>query len=214
MRFTDPDGMFSTDVVQNDDGTYNVVGGDINDGDKNIYVVDDNDDLAGEIIGQSLTMESFYYSGTPQWIGTIDLNDKTGTDFINNTIVGNKNLGLFSYMWNATGGGIYDFKRLGSKVGDPNYSDPNYYYRGMPFGKDNKGNNILASARDIGNYAAGYLAGKEGARWWESRLAFDALQSWQERTFSTESTSTQLGQRAGWNRGINSFNFYIRRYKK
>ena len=197
MRFIDPDGMFSTDVTQNDDGTYKVVGGDINDGDKNIYVVDTEGNRTGETIGESLTMESFYFSEDGTWKGTIDPNDRSGTDFINNDIVGDRSLGLVSYMFNGTGGGKYDFKRQGAKKGDSNYDNPDYFYRGMSFGKTKAGKNIFASARDLGNYAAGYIAGKNGLSWFESRLGFDTLQSIQDFSISTESSSTQEGQKAG-----------------
>lgn len=39
----------------------------------------------------------------------------------------------------------------------------------------------IASARDIGNYAAGYVAGVHGFGWGSSRFAFDALQTKQEK---------------------------------
>ena len=59
-RFIDQDGMFSTDVTLNDDGTYKVIGENINDSDKNIYVVGADGKRTGETIGESLTMQSFY----------------------------------------------------------------------------------------------------------------------------------------------------------
>lgn len=42
-------------------------------------------------------------------------------------------------------------------------------------------NGKVASARDIGNYAAGYVAGVHGLGWGTSRFAFDALQTKQEK---------------------------------
>ena len=59
-----------------------------------------------------------------------------------------------------------------------------------------------------------YMAEKGGLSWGESRLGFDTLQSIQERGFSTESSSTQLAEKEGWNKGVNYFNAFIRRYKK
>jgi len=216
LRFIDPTGMKgeSTDVERLEDGRYKVVGGDVNDGDKNIYVVGIDGKRTGETIGQSLTMESFYLSETKEWKGTIDPTDRSGINFINNDIIGDKNLGLRSYMFNATGGEKYDFKRLGSKEGEPNYSDPNYFYRGMPFSRTKNGKNILASALDVGNYAAGYMAGKNGFSWTESRPGFDALQSYQDGHLSKESSSTKAGHRVGWNQGAKYFNSLIKRYKK
>ncbi len=52
----DPDGGFfgeSTDVTDNGDGTFTVVGA-YDDGDKNIYIVDNNGDRTGKVIGETL----------------------------------------------------------------------------------------------------------------------------------------------------------------
>lgn len=38
---------------------------------------------------------------------------------------------------------------------------------------------VYASARDIGNIAAGFIAGVNGLSWGISRMAFDALESFQ-----------------------------------
>tara|TARA_R110002096_G_scaffold433945_2_gene654200 strand:- start:22 stop:165 length:144 start_codon:yes stop_codon:yes gene_type:complete len=38
-------------------------------------------------------------------------------------------------------------------------------------------NGKVASARDEGNYSAGYIAGKHGFGWTSSRFTFDALQT-------------------------------------
>jgi hypothetical protein len=51
IRYSDPTGMFegdSTEVTDNGDGTYKVVGGKIDDGDNGIYVVDNNGNRTGE----------------------------------------------------------------------------------------------------------------------------------------------------------------------
>ena len=55
IRYSDPTGLLeSTDVVENKDGTYNVVGAK-NDGDNNIYVVNNEKEKerTGEVIGQT-----------------------------------------------------------------------------------------------------------------------------------------------------------------
>jgi hypothetical protein len=52
-----------------------------------------------------------------------------------------------------------------------------YMYRGMLF-RDDHGHTLFASARDIGNYSAGYIAGVSGQTLGASRKAFDALESW------------------------------------
>lgn len=73
-------------------------------------------------------------------------------------------------------------------------------------------NGKVASARDIGNFSAGYMAGKHGFGWGSSRFAFDALETKQAKgTWNTvlyypfnrvrEGQPTQQAQRAGHNVG-------------
>ena len=47
----------------------------------------------------------------------------------------------------------------------------------MPIGITGNGQTIFTSARDVGNIAAGYIAGINGMSWKASRTAFDAYQS-------------------------------------
>jgi hypothetical protein len=54
---------------------------------------------------------------------------------------------------------------------------------------------VIASARDIGNFGAGYIAGNNGLTWGTARLGFDALQSKQQGTFATEGQTTQMAQK-------------------
>lgn len=51
---------------------------------------------------------------------------------------------------------------------------------------------IYTSARDIGNIAAGYVAGVNGFNWVDSRIAFDAYQSYTSGKFEKEDISTQI----------------------
>ncbi|MFO7825423.1 MAG: hypothetical protein R6V72_15910 [Cyclobacterium sp.] len=96
-----------------------------------------------------LTEYSFHGEDGNAVVGAvINPNDNSGQNFMNNDII-KGNPGLFHYMKNATGGEKFDFKRDGTKPGDANYNNPQYHYRGMSF------NGKIASARDIGNYAAG-----------------------------------------------------------
>ena len=69
---------------------------------------------------------------------------------------------------------------------------------------DENGNKIFGSARDVGNYAAGYVAGKSGLYWIEARLGFDAYQSFKSRRFCSEGAATQAAQRLGFTAGQNS----------
>ncbi|MCB4234735.1 hypothetical protein LDL59_05410 [Kaistella anthropi] len=72
-------------------------------------------------------------------------------------------------------------------------------YRGVLFSVDtgDKKDNVsvVASARDIGNFGAGYIAGSNGLGWAEARLGFDTLQSYQEGKLSTEGKTTQQAQK-------------------
>lgn len=191
----------STDVTDNGDGTYKVVGGNTEDHDRNIYVVDDKGKRTGEVIGQSLTTQSFYYSEKGLWLGTIDPNDKSGVKFLNNQIIGNRP-SLSQYMLNAYGGKKYDFKREGTIESDPEYNSADLHYRGMSFnGVQGYALNqkTFASARDVGNFAAGYIAASNLLPWQVARVGFDGLEKWQRgRISATEGSSTQMSEYAGW----------------
>lgn len=59
----------------------------------------------------------------------------------------------------------------------------------------------IASARDVGNYSAGAVAGFNGKAWkGQARLAFDLLEKLQKlNPFSVEGKPTQMAQKAGHN---------------
>lgn len=96
-------------------------------------------------------------------------------------------------MKNAKNNELYDFKVTN---GEPNTNRKDVL-RGSPviIGK----NTIIASARDIGNYVAGYYAGVHGFSWSESRIAFDIYQK------AIEGKQTQSAQYMGWEKGSNHF---------
>ncbi|MEM9547809.1 MAG: SpvB/TcaC N-terminal domain-containing protein [Bacteroidota bacterium] len=211
LNFIDPDGRSgqSTHVRDNGNGTYTVVGGDLNDGDKGIYVVDENSKRTGEKIGVSATMYSFYNDDAQDsedqqgWKGTIDINSREGMDFFNSKIRNNEP-GLFSYMWNATSGEKYDLKRLdenGNQISedDPRYDDRNYHHRGSYYNTDDNGNKIYASARDFGNYAAGYIAGVNNIGWGAARFAFNGLEWFSSG--ANEGQQSVRAQKLGHNHG-------------
>ena len=105
------------------------------------------------------------------------------------------------YMANATGNEKYDFKKIGrGKL--RGYQLEIYTYRGMQFQNSNNLEQIFASARDIGNFSAGFVAGRFGVKWGSTRLACDALESWQNGKLSSEGMPTQKAQRLGYNLGI------------
>lgn len=87
-------------------------------------------------------------------------------------------------------------------------------YRGMLLG------DAIVSARDVGNIAAGYVAGANGVPYWGLRLLFDAYQTFTNSIKynseqiginpisytplfvpSVESKSSRRPQRAGWYAG-------------
>jgi hypothetical protein len=189
LSFIDPDGRHgeTTIVGENEDGTYTVKDW-VDDGSTDIITED------GEKIGESLTTHSFVGDDGKAIEGAIiDINDNSGQEFFDSKINEGK-MWVWSYMPNATGGKDYDFKREGANPGDANYNNPQYHYRGMPL------NGKIASARDIGNYAAGAVAGANGYSWNTARLGFDGLQKWQDKNiFSVEGTPTQLAQKEGHN---------------
>lgn len=196
----DPDGRH-TDVMFMKDNTYIVVGGQIND-DLNIYVVNNERQRTGQVLGQSLTSYSFVRDNDDFAIGAkINMSDQSGQSFLSDFIENTPN--LIYYMLNATGGRKYDFKQRGAIKNTPSYQSVEYNYRGMIV--DVNGRESIASARDIGNYAAGYVAGINGFGWKESRLVFDGLESWQQRKWSKEGTPTQKAQFEGFRYGEQRF---------
>lgn len=205
LRFIDPDGRFSTDVVENKDGTYTLVGGDANDGDKNIYIVSQNKGggyTRGKSIGESLTTHSFFDDQGNAVVGaTINPNSTEGQDFLDDEIIG-ANPTLAEYMPNATGGQVLDFKTRGIDQREAGTTLTQHMYRGSK-AKDGS----FGSARDFGNMGAGIVAARKGLSWSFSRLGFDTLQSIQEGGFATEGTPTQLAQNIGFRLGqlLNEF---------
>jgi hypothetical protein len=186
----------STYVAMNDNGTYNVVGGSLEGDDNGIYIRNE-DGTIGDMVGYSATPESFYNSDEGQWMGTIDPNDQSGRNFLNKQIVAD-NPGVFEYMSNAKGGEPLDFKRTNG-TDKVIYDTPKDFYRGMPLSLqgDDASMPVFGSARDVGNIGAGLVAGRNGKGWGVSRIAFNALESWQKGRLATESTSTQYGEKLG-----------------
>ena len=212
IMLVDPTGMESEradhiDVRKNKDGSYTVVGGVANT-DKNVYVVDEKGQRTGQILGQMLTEYSFHDERGNAVKGTvINLKDKSGQNFIDNEI---KNIGFVDYINNAKGGEPLDFKVRGMSNGIKDNERKQYVYRGMLL--DGK----IASARDIGNYAAGYVAGVYGMSWDVARFGFDALETKQTKgAFETfmlytinrvaEGQPTQRAERAGHSVGFSIF---------
>jgi len=216
LSYIDPDGRFSTNVTENDDGTYTVAeGGDANDGDNNIYVVDSDGNRTGATIGESLTSHSFFDDKENAVVGAvIDMNSTEGQDFIDDEIIEDKPF-IGKYLPNATGGENYDLKERGMEDAlAEGKTEIQHRYRGSVT-SDGK----IGSARDFGNVGAGIVAGRFGLSWKGARLGFDTLETSQHSTtgytgnslglmkvtnfrFRREAITTQKAQKVGWEIGI------------
>ncbi len=185
VKYTDPDGN-STEVTLDDDGNYVVCGGCADD-DVNIYIIQ-NGERNGEILGKSLTPFSFLDNINNPVIGAIiSLNDMSGEEFLTNFKTNTPTV-LF-YMLNGRNGKKYDFKVSGMNKDLSIAEKSKYHYRGMLI-TNNNGNKVIASARDIGNYAAGYVAGRCGYLPWKiARFGFDLYNG---------SPEPDVTQRAQW----------------
>lgn len=217
LKYIDPTGMY-TIVRKNEDGTYEVIGGDYHSDDLNIYdkTVDDKGNTTYTSIGQSVTARSFYNDTLDKngkeygWMGTINTNDNSGQDFLN--MLSSSGITLDEYIATAGNSEPLDFKVTNgeSSTANPlgaNHSTEPAYYRGMPMGKK-RGKNVYASARDVGNIAAGYVAAANGLPWALARVGFDAYQSKQGYMsdglsgIGIEGASTRQAQRYGFNIGF------------
>ena len=171
VKYVDPSGKH-IEVTENEDGTYTVSGGAVN-RDRNIYVMKDGK-RTGTVIGQTFTKYSFFDDDNNVVVGAvINLNDNSGQEFLDDFISNTPT--LTTYIFDKENGGrkngYYDFKRRGESDNKQNATDVQYYSRGMPININ--GTTKIASARDIGNYAAGYIAGINGISKLLTRIAFD-----------------------------------------
>jgi hypothetical protein len=122
-----------------------------------------------------------------------------------------KDVDLFDYMNKARDRHEYGFKRTNGTQ-EVMYNSTETINRGMPIGESVSGLTVFASARDIGNMAAGLVAGNNGLPWSLIRLGCDAYQSYQTSmkeksvVFEREGRTTQEAQRLGWLRSIQGTN--------
>ena len=191
------EGVDSTIVTENEDGTHTVVGGDANDGDNNIYVATKNEKgeyvKTGETIGESVTSHTFFDENDNAVVGAIiDTNSTEGQDFIDD--LAETDPSLTDYMWNGTTGEKYDFKADG--IEEAEGTSEQHRYRGSVT-TDGK----IGSARDFGNMGAGLVAGRKGIPRTFARAVFDALESYQTSSLKTEGIPTQNAQKVGFKKG-------------
>ena len=208
IKMIDSNGK-ETHVALNKDGTYSVIGGKLNE-DRNIYIYSKDKygryTIRGKSIGITTSVTSFYNSDKQKWaIGsTIDVRDNSGDKFLTSLIT--KKPSLFNdYMTNVRTGHLYDFKYSNGTINT--VDDGKDIYRGMPIGITGNGQTIFTSARDVGNIAAGYIAGINGMSWKASRTAFDAYQSKSSGKPTIEGLSTRNAENYGWRMGSNIKNY-------
>ncbi len=214
-RFVDPEGL-STWVYANENGTYTVFGGDLYDNDLNSYLYEKDSDgnfsPTGISIGTTPDISSFYNYDEdaivpPGWQIGVSINplDYSGISFLQKMNC----VGLLEYMLQAYSGGVWDFKVTN---GEENTYRKDIY-RGMPIGSGPNGA-IYASARDVGNIAAGLVSGNHGITWKSLRAALDLYQiidaSFRNNHFSPERerSSSTRAQRYGWEIGSRHFQAY------
>ena len=209
VKLVDPNGTH-IEVVENDNGTYTVVNGSINK-DRNIYIVDSEGKRTGITLGKMLTKYSFFYDeGTVAKGAIIDPHDNRGKDFLSKMV--DNPINLYDYIFDKEKGGRaygeMDFKR--EVVPDDLRGDDSkcriYYYQGMPLsgapGISEK--NVYGTARDVGNYTAGYMAGRSGLSWGVARIGFDAYDMYSHKTIGREAPVSREAQKLGYHYGLNS----------
>jgi hypothetical protein len=161
--------------------------------------------VRGKSIGITTSTTSFYNSDKGAWaVGSIiNPKDQSGENFLSG-IIGNNPPMFSDYIANAGNGEKYDFKTTNGT--DKAIEDIDIY-RGMPIGGNSRtGVVTYSSARDIGNIAAGYVAGANGMSWKASRIAFDAYQSKVSGRPTIEGISTRYAEYYGWSAGSNIMN--------
>ncbi len=207
VMLVDPDGRY-IEVTNNNDDTYTVKNGIAND-DRNIYVVDKDGNRTGVVVGEMLTNYSFFDANDKVKKGTlIDTKDQSGEDFFNS--FKNNTPSLIRYARNAKAGEKYDFKNTNG--GEHTIKDIDQY-RGMPFTV--KGKKYYASARDIGNYTAGYFAGTSCIPYVPTMVAFDALEtysrfSWTDfKLWRVEPNVSRSAQKLGFKHGSGSLPLFV-----
>lgn len=167
--FNDPTGMQgeTTIVGDNGDGTFTVTG----------YIDDGKTDVVttnGEKIGNSLTTHSFLDDNENLVTGAvIDMSSNEGQLFLDE--LKGHDPGLVQYANNAKGYEPYDFKTNCMDMCLGEEEQLQYKYRGGVLS-----DGTIASARDIGNIGAGYVAGKNDLNWRIFRYVANTLQTKQK----------------------------------
>jgi RHS repeat-associated protein len=157
----------------------NVVGGDLNDGDRSVYQVKglrasnfdaskiDQYKLNGTKLGQTLSIYSFYNNSTHQFQGNVSPGPDSpvrdliveATDHFSK-VIATRSLPIASstlyYMRNAGNGKRYDLKTYGMPTGLSKSSEQEWVYSASYF------RGIIMTRRDAGNFFAGRAANMLG----------------------------------------------------
>jgi len=215
IKFTDPTGMLeTTEVEKQEDGTYKVRNW-IDDGRRDIVVVNKNGERTGEVLGQSVTTHSFVDDDNNVVEGAIiDPKSSEGQQFLDKVEKDDPN--LEQYLPKATNGEKYDFKvKDMDKNIKKDQSTLQYKYRGSKT-KDGE----YGSARDFGNMGAGLAAARNGLNWGAARFGFDTYQGYKAKAFGIkmiggipipyvkavpEPPTTQKAQMRGYIMGIQKY---------
>ena len=194
IKNIDPDGRW-VEATDNGDGTYTTRAGEINN-DLNIYIVNEHGERTGSILGQTLTPYSFF-GNKDQFIegATINMSDASGQEFLNQVI--NDYPNPVGYAIQALPRRSCDFKNNGYTEG---MNVTKHHYRAMPINTFDGNGTRIATARDIGNYAAGFVAGSNGITWDNTRKMFDLLQG-NLISIQSEPNVSQRAQYAGYEHG-------------
>ena len=205
VKLVDPDGNH-IEVVSNNDGTYTVKNGQVNK-DKNIYIIDKEGKRTGKVLGEMLTNYSFFDDNENVVTGAIiDTKDNSGKEFLEK--VSQSDINLFEYVFNEKEGGRsdgkMDFKTNGITDNMTKKEKELYPYRGMPLGGclGIEKKNVYGSARDVGNYAAGYMAGSRGLSWMVTRIGFDGYNMLSNECFQVEKKVSTVPQKMGYDYGF------------
>ncbi len=208
VNLVDEDGL-STRVKRLPDGTYEVVGVDVSDDDRKIYVAELDDEgnwrSTDEYIGYSVSLYSFVSGDdkTPRIGAIIDPNNQTGMEFLHDLMTNLRP--LVNYMIKGLPGLKYDFKKTNGRW-TRQFKDELKFYRAMPVHALSNGHSVFGTARDVGNILAGYYAAAYGITWEEARAVFDALNG------NTEPLVSQEAQMYGFLQGTKlPYNERIRR---
>jgi len=199
LIFVDPDGNHIV-VAKNEDGTYSVVDGELDD-DTSIYIQnEEGDDM--EVLAYMMTTHSFFDDdGNVVKGANINMNSTEGQDFLDKLI--EENPTLLDYAFNARNDEAYDFKVQGETDNMTDEQRQQHRYRGSVSG------NLVGSARDYGNVGAGIVAGRHGLNWMQARTGFDGYQLYSDvkrgAIPSVEGPTTKKAQRIGHLIGLKLF---------